>query len=154
MMKLLLASLLILAATQPAQSAETLTGETLYEAFNLRSIHSSLGQQLKANCHVYLKDFFDSEENTRITKRPDGLIIETTDWHYEFKVRQNSDLMIVEFTDNAKFSTYFSRSKITLEKSSEHEWFATISETLYPNSERRSRHIHQSDWIEPPADCK
>lgn len=64
------ASLALLATfcLTPFAQAESLTVESLYEKFNLRTIRGSHGPLLKSLCHRYPKDLFPADGLTRTSK--------------------------------------------------------------------------------------
>lgn len=130
-----------------AVSHEVLTARALYEAFNLRSISSSLAQSLKWKCKRTMADFY--EPNVAIFS-DNQLQIEAEDWYYNFQIMSSQPPYKVKFTDDAKQGTYLSSSVYTLDYSPEiNQWFA-IAEL---EGDEGVRSIAQDSWIGWPGEC-
>ncbi len=90
--------------TARAESAAVPTGIELFSKFNLRTMRSSLGPQLKAYCGNTFADIiqWDSFKGAEVEIKEHELHIETDDWAYSMNAQSN----IVSFSDNAKNASY------------------------------------------------
>ncbi|MEZ0575887.1 hypothetical protein [Halodesulfovibrio aestuarii] len=116
MNKLLFAFAIVLALCCNAHAAK-ITPETIYTSFNMRTISSSLGNNLGYYCADYLSEIFSQET---VSFNENTLVIDSNKRYLRFVIVEDDTLMLYE---KIKGGSYNAQSIITVSYDKQHRDF-------------------------------